>query len=71
MASMNSLEQLSQWGLYLEQNNDNDNQESLNETSERYSADINELNFSIEQVPNNANEEIVIGDGVYHEGKHH
>ena len=71
MASINSLEQLSQWGLYLEQNNDNDDQESLNETSERYSTDINELNFSIEQVPNNASEEIVIDDGVYHEGKHY
>ena len=71
MASMNSLEQLSQWGLYLEQNNDKDNQESLNETSERYSADINKLKFSIEQVPNNASEEIVIDDGVYHEGKHY
>ena len=68
---MNSLEQLSQWGLYLEQNNDHDNQESLNETSERYSADINKLKFSIEQVPNNASEEIVIDDGVYHEGKHY
>ena len=71
MASINSLEQLSQWGLYLEQNNDNDNQESLNETSVRYSTDINELNFSIEQVPNNASEETVIDDGVYHEGKHY
>ena len=68
---MNSLEQLSQWGLYLEQNNDHDNQESLNETSERYSADINELNFSIEQVPNDASEEIVIDDGVCLEGKHY
>ena len=71
MASMNSLEQLSQWGLYLEQNDDKDNQESLNETSERYSADINELNFSIEQVPNDASEEIVIDDGVCPEGKHY
>ena len=71
MASMNSLEQLSQWGLYLEQNNDKDNQESLNETSERYSADINELNFSIERVPNNASEEIVIDDGVCPEGKYY
>ena len=62
MASINSLEQLSQWGLYLEQNNDNDDQESLNETSERYSTNINELNFSIEQVPNNASEETVIDD---------
>ena len=71
MASINSLEQLSQWGLYLEQNNDNDDQESLNETSERYSTDINELNFSIEQVPNNASEEIVIDDSVCYEGKHY
>ena len=59
MASTNSLEQLSQWELYLEQQNENDNQESLNETIERYSNDINELNFSIEQVPNNASEETV------------
>ena len=59
MASTNSLEQLSWWELYLEQHNDNDNQESLNETIERYSNDINELNFSIEQVPNNASEETV------------
>ena len=71
MASINSLEKLSQWELYLEQSNDNDNQESLNETSERYSADINELDISIEQVPNNPSEEIVIDDGVYHEGKHY
>ena len=71
MASINSLEQLSQWGLYLEQNNDNDDQESLNETSERYSTDVNELNFSIEQVPNNASEEIVIDDSVCYEGKHY
>ena len=71
MASINSLEQLSQWGLYLEQNNDNDDQESLNETSKRYSTDINELNFSIEQVPNNASEEIVIDDSVCYEGKHY
>ena len=71
MANINSLEQLSKWGLYLEQHNDNVNQESLNRTSERYSTDINELNFSIEQVPNNASEEIVIDDGVYHEGKHY
>ena len=71
MASINSLEQLSQWGLYLEQNNDNDDQERLNETSERYSTDINELNFSIEQVPNNASEEIVIDDSVCYEGKHY
>ena len=48
MASINSLEQLNKWGLYLEQNNDNDNQESLNETSERYSIDINKFNFSTE-----------------------
>ena len=59
MASTNSLEQLSEWELYLEQQNENDNQESLNETIERYSNDINELNFSIEQVPNNASEETV------------
>ena len=59
MVSTNSLEQLSQWELYLEQQNENDNQESLNETIERYSNDINELNFSIEQVPNNASEETV------------
>ena len=59
MASTNSLEQLSWWELYLEQHNENDNQESLNETIERYSNDINELNFSIEQVPNNASEETV------------
>ena len=71
MASINSLEQLSQWGLYLEQNNDNDDQESLNETSERYSTNINELNFSIEQVPNNASEEIVIDDSLCYEGKHY
>ena len=37
MANINSLEQLSKWGLYLEQHNDNVNQESLNGTSERYS----------------------------------
>ena len=48
MAGINSSEQLSKWGLYLEQNNDNDNQESLNETSERYSIDINKFNFSTE-----------------------
>ena len=71
MASTNSLEQLSWWELYLEQHNENDNQESLNETIERYSNDINELNFSIEQVPNNASEETVIDDGVYHGGKHY
>ena len=59
MASTNSQEQLSWWELYLEQHNENDNQESLNETIERYSNDINELNFSIEQVPNNASEETV------------
>ena len=59
MASTNSLEQLSWWELYLEQHNENDNQESLNETIERYSNDINELNFSIEQVPSNASEETV------------
>ena len=59
MASTNTLEQLSWWELYLEQHNENDNQESLNETIERYSNDINELNFSIEQVPNNASEETV------------
>ena len=59
MASTNSLEQLSWWELYLEQHNENDNQESLNETIERYSNDINEFNFSIEQVPNNASEETV------------
>ena len=56
MASINSLEQLSQWGLCLEQSNDKDDQESLNQTRERYSTDINELNFSIERVPNNASE---------------
>ena len=71
MASINSLEQLSQWGLCLEQNNDNDDQESLNQTRERCSTDINELNFSIERVPNNASEETVIDDDVYHEGKHY
>ena len=59
MASTNSLEQLSWWELYLEEHNENDNQESLNETIERYSNDINELNFSIEQVPSNASEETV------------
>ena len=59
MASTNSQEQLSWWELYLEQHNENDDQESLNETIERYSNDINELNFSIEQVPNNASEETV------------
>ena len=59
MASTNSQEQLSWWELYLEQHNENDNQESLNETIERYSNDINELNFSIKQVPNNASEETV------------
>ena len=59
MASTNSLEQLSWWELYFEQHNEDDNQESLNETIERYSNDINELNFSIEQVPNNASEETV------------
>ena len=48
MAGINSSEQLSKWGLYLEQNNDNDNQESLNEASERYSIDINKFNFSTE-----------------------
>ena len=47
MASKNSLEQLNKWGLYLEQNNDNNNQESLNKTSERYSTDINELIFQL------------------------
>ena len=47
MASINSLEQLNKWGLYLEQNNDNNNQESLNKTSERYSTDINELIFQL------------------------
>ena len=47
MAGINSSEQLSKWGLYLEQNNDNDNQESLNKTSERYSTDINELIFQL------------------------
>ena len=47
MASTNSQEQLSWWELYLEQHNENDNQESLNETIERYSNDINNLIFRL------------------------
>ena len=64
MYSINSLEKLSRWGLYLERNSDDNNQVSLNETNERYSKDnqvslsetnerysrdINELNFSVEE----------------------
>ena len=84
MDSINSLEKLSRWGLYLERNSDDNNQESLNETNERYSTDnqvslnetnerysrdINELNFSVEEASNNVSEEIVIDDGIYDEGK--